>query len=524
MTVFQGNGSGVWLACVMTASLTSGASVAVADDDGLAVAYSNVPWNLPPSGSGYYIGVGYQDFFGGITNGSTAQPFMASASGKLETVGCYLGASFAVESLEVSVHERVAFDVLGPSLGKIEVYSDSMPFNAQQRYDLDFSSRDIELQAGKSYFLRFQTGLPAYAGDAYQLGVLLDSSTVQAENLWISPRIDSRTSYEPFVSASYDSVEVAAELVVASPSGLFDRRRTMTIEPLFDAMVDMAAAQPVVDVSPDRLVTQYVDAGSTTIDRRSFMEYDLSVLPWNAGIVGAKLDADVNLLTTDSTQGHALHYIAAYSGNGVAELTDAEYSGLAVARQIETSALGPVRYDLDLDNLFLGLGTGSILGLSTLGIYGQVGYDSTAYDDGPLLSIEYIPQTIPGDFNEDWELTIADLDMLRYNLGNPDYDLDGDGDSDLDDLTLLVESPNGFDALMGDANLDGSVNLLDLSMLASRFGRAGAWGWSDGNFNADFSVDLLDLSILASHFGQTTVPEPAGLLGLAVIGGVMRRR
>jgi autotransporter-associated beta strand protein len=53
----------------------------------------------------------------------------------------------------------------------------------------------------------------------------------------------------------------------------------------------------------------------------------------------------------------------------------------------------------------------------------------------------------------------------------------------------------------GDANLDGQVNLSDLSILASHFGSAGAQ-WDQADFSYDGSVNLTDLSILASHFGD----------------------
>lgn len=50
----------------------------------------------------------------------------------------------------------------------------------------------------------------------------------------------------------------------------------------------------------------------------------------------------------------------------------------------------------------------------------------------------------------------------------------------------------------GDANNDGSVDLLDLSILASFWGQNNA----DADFNQDGVVDLLDLSILADQWGK----------------------
>ncbi|WP_236254614.1 PQQ-dependent sugar dehydrogenase [Mucisphaera calidilacus] len=75
--------------------------------------------------------------------------------------------------------------------------------------------------------------------------------------------------------------------------------------------------------------------------------------------------------------------------------------------------------------------------------------------------------------------------------------------------------------LAGDANRDGIVDLLDLSLLASGFDGPGDWG--SGDFNADGLVNLLDLSLLASNFGQTSIPQPAvGLIMLTMLSGFRR--
>nr|WP_145444833.1 hypothetical protein [Mucisphaera calidilacus]QDU70680.1 hypothetical protein Pan265_05100 [Mucisphaera calidilacus] len=113
------------------------------------------------------------------------------------------------------------------------------------------------------------------------------------------------------------------------------------------------------------------------------------------------------------------------------------------------------------------------------------------------------------DFNGSFALYASGLD-LGLNTG---------GALEIDNLDALEV------VLTGDANLDGRVDLLDLSILASSFGGVG--DWRQGDFNGDGLVNLLDLSALASNFGGSTgaVPEPAvaTLLGLGLLA-VGRRR
>ena len=84
---------------------------------------------------------------------------------------------------------------------------------------------------------------------------------------------------------------------------------------------------------------------------------------------------------------------------------------------------------------------------------------------------------------------------------------------------------------MGDANRDGSVDLLDLIIVANNWQQAGK-NWGDGDFNRSSDVNLLDLILLANWWGfpgaaggQAPVPEPAAvsLLALGALA-VLRRR
>jgi hypothetical protein len=110
--------------------------------------------------------------------------------------------------------------------------------------------------------------------------------------------------------------------------------------------------------------------------------------------------------------------------------------------------------------------------------------------------------------------------------------------------------------LLGDANLDGTVNGSDFSILAANFGQ-GATNWDQGNFLFTPAVNGTDFSALAANFGQgdsgadanvsqadiaaldsfasanglplpaiASVPEPAymGLIAIGAVAPLVRRR
>jgi hypothetical protein len=92
-------------------------------------------------------------------------------------------------------------------------------------------------------------------------------------------------------------------------------------------------------------------------------------------------------------------------------------------------------------------------------------------------------------------------------------------------------------ALEGDANLDGSVNGTDFSILAANFDKA-VTGWNQGDFNYDGAANGSDFAALAASFNEganqsaitgnlnsndsspAAIPEPASatLLTIASLG------
>jgi PEP-CTERM motif-containing protein/dockerin type I repeat protein len=95
--------------------------------------------------------------------------------------------------------------------------------------------------------------------------------------------------------------------------------------------------------------------------------------------------------------------------------------------------------------------------------------------------------------------------------------------------------------LLGDANLDGTVNTEDFTQFSTNLGQSGKM-WDDGDFNYDGTVNTEDFTLFSHNLGESdslaagtmqvadglslaNVPEPASV-GLLALGGLcaLRRR
>lgn len=71
-------------------------------------------------------------------------------------------------------------------------------------------------------------------------------------------------------------------------------------------------------------------------------------------------------------------------------------------------------------------------------------------------------------------------------------------------VTLSHAQDVDFDPLSAsDVNADGTVNILDLTLIATHFGETLIGNQpSAADVNRDGTVDILDLTLVASHFGK----------------------
>ena len=181
---------------------------------------------------------------------------------------------------------------------------------------------------------------------------------------------------------------------------------------------------------------------------------------------------------------------------------------------------------LDTQSLEMGLGARIETQLAAAGGHGKINVTTTASLDG-VLAISLAPGfvALPG----------SSFQVMTFGDHSGDVTIDNQtgfpglhfGKSyTTDHLTLTAN------ALGGDADLNGIVDVADLGALASSWQTAG--NWMTGDFDASGMVDVADLGILASNwqagdmsaFGLplSSVPEPLGLLPASLVLSLMMRR
>jgi hypothetical protein len=115
----------------------------------------------------------------------------------------------------------------------------------------------------------------------------------------------------------------------------------------------------------------------------------------------------------------------------------------------------------------------------------------------------------------------------NFELGLDTGLLDPDGGQQ----PIAIQNSPFYIVQKGDADANGIVDAIDLSLVRENFGLGG--GWKQGNFNFDGSIDASDLSNVREFFGSTVnpgievipigneIPEPSSVFLAGTLAGVV---
>jgi len=62
---------------------------------------------------------------------------------------------------------------------------------------------------------------------------------------------------------------------------------------------------------------------------------------------------------------------------------------------------------------------------------------------------------------------------------------------------------------LGDLSLDGTVNIIDISIVAYSFGHSlGSEKWNpEADLNNDYTINIVDVAMVATEYGNTIITE-----------------
>jgi hypothetical protein len=116
----------------------------------------------------------------------------------------------------------------------------------------------------------------------------------------------------------------------------------------------------------------------------------------------------------------------------------------------------------------------------------------------------FVGVVLAGDFNNDGKINATDIDLLSAAIKttNPDskFDLTGDVTVNSADMDYLIKTI--LKTYYGDADLNGSVGVSDLSVLAAYYNTPSGASWANGDFDGNGAVGVSDLSILAANYNS----------------------
>ena len=187
--------------------------------------------------------------------------------------------------------------------------------------------------------------------------------------------------------------------------------------------------------------------------------------------------------------------------------------------ELKVAGLGVVDHGAPAIDGSLG---GTMFGsLDLVDLGGGLSWDVSYTANDVILSV--LGDAVGGDFNGDGAWDCADIDMLVADIAagtnTPAFDLTDDGNVDLSDRDAWlaaagsVNLASGNAYLVGDANLDGSVDVADFNVWnMNKFTSVAAW--CSGDFDANGAVDVSDFNIWnmnkfqAADGSTSVVPEP----------------
>lgn len=275
---------------------------------------------------------------------------------------------------------------------------------------------------------------------------------------------------------------------------------------------------PFANVSTEQSLANIIDAQSAVVSE----DHNQSAHVW---VRSQPLHLIFDLLTNYDLQ--TLHFWNYYTEQYDVDVIDLTFldAGNNVVGTMHNIALATGTNPTTAENITISATNVHYVSAVLTGSNGEIDFNNMGFTG--------TRSTLRGDFNNDTLINHLDVNLLATEIRSMQhtakYDLNNDTFANNLDFEIMITDV--LSTFFGDANLDGTVNIQDLSLLASAFGNSG--GWELGNFNTDNIINIQDLSLLASNFGMplsppavesSPIPTPSSLSLLALSAIILFKR
>jgi hypothetical protein len=200
------------------------------------------------------------------------------------------------------------------------------------------------------------------------------------------------------------------------------------------------------------------------------------------------------------------------------------------------------------DNSTLRWGSNTVSGTGASGLMGGLTFTLTADFGGPETGEASLAEYDSGggwfaSIAGQWKLLAlsetaehADQSWFR-NAVTGASDPDSLGAVRVSSYASWINNTAKFNPILtGDTNWDGTVNIVDMGVFATNYGKSVGMSWNTGDFSGDGIVNVTDLGLMACNYGKSStsvggvktasalVPEPGLLLLLLPAAVVFRRK
>ena len=190
------------------------------------------------------------------------------------------------------------------------------------------------------------------------------------------------------------------------------------------------------------------------------------------------INVNSGILTFAAVMGGTIYVGNLSVSNGAGAIITAATTNTPTTLSLSTLLIGPTgQFDVANNEVLINYGS-AMSPIASIAGWIKTGYQNAAWNGHGIVS------------------SVAYQHLTQYGLGYADAaDTNNPANLPAGEIKIMY-------TLLGDANLDGTVNSEDFTMFSQNLGKSGMM-WDDGDFNYDGTVNTEDFTPLSNNLGQS---------------------